>query len=896
MTRTLDELVAAPPALPVAAGLPAVGRALPLAVVQAPPGTGKTTLIPPYVATRVSGRVIVTQPRRVAARAAARRIAALLGEPVGRTVGYAVRGDSRVGRDTRIEMVTPGVLVRRLQSDPELAGVAAVILDEVHERHLDSDLALAFTLDVVRTLRPDLAVLSMSATVDAQRFADLMGEDGAPAPIVDIPGAIHPVEVRFASPPRGAEPLGTLGRSGATGVQRAFLAHVARTVEQALAETTGDMLVFLPGVREVEAVAGAIHTDAEVLTLHGSLPAAQQDRVLSGHAGEAGHTDDVEAEPGSRRRVIVSTAIAESSLTVPGVRVVVDAGLSREPRTDYARGVGGLVTVLESQASGVQRAGRAGREGPGVAYRVMSEQTWARLRQHALPELATADLTDFLLEAAVWGAPRGRGLALVDSLDPVAVDSAVRTLRGLGLVDAVGQALPGAADFARLPLDARLAVAAVRATPLVGAGRAAEVAAALGEDIRVPGADFSRWRRFAPHGWERRVERVRKAVRAVAQAAPDANGGATSTAGGPGSGSRAAGGPSAVSRSESAAHAGRESRQSTTSSVTTRNEEAATALVMALAYPDRVARQRDGGDPAHPSRRYLLTSGMGAELPEGSPLMGAQWLAVAGMDRGQGRADALIRSALPITEADARLAAGHLERSRQEVALRDGRLSATETVELGSIPLRERPAKVTRPAAEAWLTEALVAGRLPLSWSDDAATLRSRLAFLHAHVGEPWPDVSDAGLAVRLEEIAGPELAALMRGGRWGKLGKEQLERILPWPEAAHLNELAPARIEIPTGDYRRVDYTGAHPTVRLRVQEAFGWRATPRVAGGRVPITLELLSPAQRPVAITDDLATFWRDGYLQVRAEMRGRYPRHPWPEDAAHAEPTRRAKRRK
>ncbi|MGJ9696263.1 ATP-dependent RNA helicase [Actinotignum sp. GS-2025a] len=894
-------LLAAPPSLPVAAHLDEVRAALPLAVVSAPPGTGKTTLIPPLVASALAegarggtdvggtgpGRVLVIQPRRVAARAAARRLAELFGEPVGATAGYSVRGDSQVSRETRIEMITPGIAVRRLQSDPELRGIGALIFDEVHERHLDADLALALALEARAAFRPDLLLVAMSATVESQRTAALL-EAGAAAPgeaprIVDIPGVLHPLTLRYAPPGRGEEPLGTISRDGALGVRREFLAHVARVVERAFREVEfGDILVFLPGVREVEHVVGLLsHLPARVAPLHGSLTGAQQDAALR--------------EVKGTRSIIVTTAIAESSLTVPGVRIVVDSGLSREPRTDYASGISGLVTVLESQAAGIQRGGRAGRLGPGTVYRVMNEATWARLAERSTPEIYTADLTDFLLQAAVWGAPEGRGLALLDPPPQPAVAAGMRTLTALGCVAAEHSAGDDAADggtlgsethgstvtgestgaerawqvtdlartLAPLPVSTRLGRSLLETTPRLGASTAAQIVAALAESPRLPGADLARWPTAVSPAWARQAQRLEKlARRALGEAT--AAGSEQSKTGPAGSGK-----PSRAARSDDAL-----------------------ALVTAWAYPDLLARAVDST-----SGRYLLANGSGAVLPQGSPLLGTPWLAVAEVSASQGRADALIRAAVPADEELAREAGRGLITAGTAISYRKGRLRARETTRLGAIELAGRDVeRLPRGAADAWVSTAASSGTLPLEFTAGAQALRERLAFLHTVLGEPWPDMEESALRQRIDELAGPELAALARGGTWGNLGAGNIERLLPWPEATKLDELAPASLTIPTGEQRTIHYEGGRPTVRLRVQEAFGWAKTPRLAGGRIPVTLELLSPAARPVAITDDLESFWAGPYAQVRAEMRGRYPRHPWPENGATATPTKRARPRR
>ncbi|MFT0847638.1 ATP-dependent helicase HrpB [Actinomycetaceae bacterium L2_0104] len=858
MNPKLNELVTNPPDLPVARRLGEVREALRdgAVVVQAPPGTGKTTLIPPLVADylhsehsgaldrRDKPRVIVTQPRRVAARAAARRIASLLGEEVGQSVGFSVRGESKSGPGTLIEMVTPGVLVRRLQRDPELPGVGAIVLDEVHERQLDSDLAMAFAVDVREALREDLLLVAMSATVAAERTATLIGGQ-----IVDIPGDIFPVDIRWAPPARGSEALGVVGQG--TGVRREFLTHVSSVVRRALDDVpAGDVLVFAPGVREVEEIAGQLSgCGAEVDRLYGSLPAREQDRVLGRAAqgtgtGVADWTIGKGGLESAARRVVVTTSVAESSLTVPGVRIVVDGGLSREPRTDYGRGISGLVTVHSSQAAGTQRAGRAGREGPGTVYRCMDEISWVRRPAQAEPEIRTADLTGFVLEAACWGAAHARGLALLDEPILAAVMAAEDLLVSLGALDGEGRPTPLGQQLAQMPLAPRLGKALIVSGNRLGV----EICALLEEELRIPGADLAGgWRRASASSaaWRQQVRRLERLVKTAPKEEQRR--------------ARAAGGDEEI------------------------------AVVVASAYPERLARMKPGG------KRYLLANGTGAVLPEHSTLEGEKWLAIAQLDRPQGRADAVIRAAVALDEPLALRLGQAQMRSHDEIVMKNGRLYQRATRALGAIELSAQDVPCSdAEAAGHWLAQEISAGRFALSWSEEALQLRSRMAFLHATVGEPWPDVSHEALASRLDEWAGLEIGRFVSGGKLGEVKAGQLERLFPWPDALRLDELAPERIEVPTGQTRRVAYSDGRPMVRLRVQEAFGWTETPRLAG--VAVTLELLSPAQRPLAVTDDLQSFWAGPYKQVRAEMRGRYPRHPWPEDPAHAAPTRRAKPRK
>lgn len=821
----IARLLADPPDLPVRTGLPELVRAVSergVSVVHAPPGTGKTTLVPPALAAVVPGRVIVTQPRRIAARAAARRLAQLLGEPVGQTVGYTVRGESTTTQTTRVEIVTTGVLLRRLQNDPELVGVGAVVLDECHERQVDADLALALLVDVRANLREDLVVVAMSATVEAERTAELLGGPGEPpAPVVSVESSLFPVADVWCPPVTPA--------LDERGVTRSFLDHVAATTRRALAERSGDVLVFVPGAGEVNEVVRRLGgLDADVRPLHGRLPSREQDLALTA---------------GPRRRVVVSTAVAESSLTVPGVRVVVDAGLSREPRTDHRRGLAGLVTVRVSRASAAQRAGRSGREGPGTAYHCWSPQDHARLDAHPTPEILTADLTDFALELACWGSVDGAGLALMDAPPPAAMAVARQTLVGLGALTVAGTVTARGREISRIGVDPRLARALLDASVVLGARRAAEVVALLAQDVRAPGGDLVAAlrdvRRGGPEGaaWAKQVQQLQRSVpRSLAAGAAERAPGALS-------------------------------------------EDLAVGLVVALAHPDRVARRRRSGG------RYLMVSGTGADLPPGSPLAGYDWLAIADADRAPGRRDAVVRSAAPLDEDLALEAAAASLHEEDEVAWLDGRVVARRTIGLGAIELSstaltDPPRDQVVAAVRAGLERD---GLDLLPWRESARELRARLAFVHRACGEPWPDVSDEALLGDVDRWLGPDLGRIRTARDLQRIDVlAALRRLVPWEVAGRLDEMAPERVTLPSGARHRVDYSGDQPVLALKVQEAFGWTATPRLAGGRVPLLLHLLSPARRPAAVTADLASFWKTGYPQVRAELRGRYPKHAWPQD--------------
>lgn len=825
----LRSLLAAPPDLPVTAGLAALEEALRthgVAVVQAPPGTGKTTLVPPAVAGVVAGRVVVTQPSRIAARAAARRLAHLLGEPVGETVGYSVRGDRRTSRGTRIEIVTTGLLLRRIQHDPELAGVGAVVLDEVHERHLDADLTLALLVDIRANLRDNLCIVAMSATVEAERTAALLG--GA-APVIRVPGALHPVQAVWCPLPAGAR------RTDDRGITPAFHDHVAATVRRALVEHEGDVLVFVPGVAEVEATVRRLAgVNADVHALHGRLSGAEQDRALS---------------EGPRRRVIVSTAVAESSLTVPGVRVVVDAGFSREPRTDHRRGLASLVTVAVSRAAAEQRAGRAGRLGPGAVLRCWSEAEHAHLAAHPEPEIATADLTAFALEVACWGSHDVHDLALLDQPPAHALSAAREVLVELGAMTSDGKATARGRVIAGVPADPRLARALLDGAGLVGPKRAAEVVAMLSEDVRAPGGDLVAALRSLrgdqrAGAWRTQVTRLEKIV-------------------------------------EKSDH------------VQVLTDDVAVGLVVALAHPDRIARKRSG------SSSYLMASGTGAALDPRSPgpLSGLEWLAVGDAERRPGQREARIRAAAPLTEDLALEAAGSLWTEVDEVTWTAGRVVARRrtllgAIELSSVPLSDPPAQaVTDAIREAIASEGITL----LSWTEAATALRARLDFLHRALGDPWPDVSDVALTQDLQSWLGPQLARVRSAQDLRRIDVvAALRAMVPWPQAGRLNDLAPERVEVPSGSSVRIDYSAEQPVLAVRLQEVFGWTAVPVLADGRVPLLLHLLSPARRPAAVTADLESFWDNGYPGVRADLRGRYPKHAWPENPRTATATARTNR--
>ncbi|MCK9793490.1 ATP-dependent helicase HrpB [Isoptericola sp. 4D.3] len=828
--------------LPVRAVLPATVDAVRergTAVLVAPPGSGKTSLLPLALADALGGTIIVAEPRRMATRAAATRLAALVGEPLGRRIGYAMRGERSGGTGLRVEVVTTGLLVRRLQQDPELRGVSAVVIDECHERHLDADLLLALCVDIRANLRDDLAVVATSATPDTVRLSRVLGAD-EPAPVITATAALFDVATEWLPPPLPT-PLLPGGR-----VDPRLLDHVAAVVRRATAENDGDVLVFVPGEAEIGGVTRRL-AGQNVLPLFGRQSRAEQERALA---------------PAATRRIVVTTSVAESSLTVPGVTVVVDSGLAREPRTDQARGLGALVTCRVSRSSADQRAGRAGREAPGRVYRCWSATDHARLDDHPAPEIAIADLAAFALDLAAWGAPAGAGLALLDAPPAPAMAAATELLRRIDAVDDDGRITERGRRMRSIGAHPRLARALLDGAPRVGADRAREVVAMLSDDSgRSFGDDLpARWRalrrgedRSATARWREETKRL---GRGTATGGPSGGPDVRGTRGVP--------------------------------------DDLAAGIVVGLAYPDRVARVRGSG-----SATYQMSGGTGAALDPQSPLRTTTWLAVATADRAPGRADATIRAAAPIDEQTARDVAGDLVSTTDQIRWDDGRVVTRRVERLGAIVLGDVPLADPDPL----LVQAAVrdgirrSGLSVLRWSEGALALRERLAFCHAHLGAPWPAVDDGALLADLEEWLGAELASVRSSRDLARIDvASALRRLLPWPAAARFGELAPERLRVPSGSEVRLAYDGVEPPVlAVKLQEVFGWTAAPAVADGRVPVVLHLLSPARRPVAITSDLASFWKRGYPRVRADLRARYPRHPWPEDPLTAVPTGRLRPR-
>jgi len=824
-----------PGLLPIEPVLPALRQALTAAgaaVLQAPPGAGKTTRVPLALLDEAwlrGRRIVILEPRRLAARAAARRMAETLGETPGETVGYRIRHETRVGPRTRIEVVTEGVLTRLLQSDPALEAFGLVIFDEFHERSIHADLGLALTLQSRTLLREDLRVLVMSATLDGAPVALLLGG----APIVTSEGRSHPVETRHRP-----------SRAG-TRVEAA----VAAAVREALAGDAGDVLAFLPGageIRRTEAMLGDV--PADLVPLHGSLPQALQDRALGPSLPD-------------RRKVVLATSIAETSLTIDGVRVVVDGGLSRVPRYSPRSGMTRLATVRVSRASADQRRGRAGRQAPGVCYRLWSAHEEPTLLPRGVPEILETDLAPLALELATAGIADPGELAWLDPPPAAALAEARGLLGQLGALDAAGRITPHGRRLTRFALHPRLAHMVLRAREL-GAGQAAcELAALLTERDMVRrqegqadadlGLRLDLLRGVVVRSDVDRdtLRRVRAETRRCREAADRGD---------------PRGGGAALS----------------------------TGALLAFAYPDRIGQRRPGE-----SGRYLLRNGQGAIL-EPQALAREEYLVAAELD-GQPRESRIFLGA-PITLEEIET---HFTNDlvREDVLGWDGAARAVtgrRRRRLGAIVLQDGPLPDPDPAAvaRAMMEGVRREGVEHLPWPEPARRVRARLAFLHA-IDAGWPDVSTEALTRDLDDWLAPRLAGVRRWDQLGRLdlGELLLDR-LPWDFRAALEDWAPTHVEVPSGSRVAVDYSDpAAPVLAVRLQELFGLTDTPTVARGLVPLTLHLLSPARRPVQVTRDLAGFWRTTYFEVRKDLKGRYPKHHWPDDPLRAEPTRHAKRR-
>ncbi len=819
-------------------------------MLQAPTGAGKTTRVP--LALLGAGwlgdrTVVMLEPRRVAARAAARRLAGQLGERVGETVGLRVRGETRVSRQTRIEVVTEGVLTQRLVRDPDLSQgrtVGVVVFDEVHERSLQSDLGLALALESRSLLRPDLRLLAMSATLDGARFASLL--DGAP--VVTSQGRTFPVDARYLGGPR----------TDAGGRPARIEDAVADAVRRALASEPGSVLAFLPGSGEIRRTAerldGTVPRDVILAPLYGDLSARDQDAAVA------------PAPPG-RRKVVLATSIAETSLTIEGVRVVVDSGLARRPRFDAGSGMSRLETVRVSRAEADQRLGRAGRTEPGVGYRLWSEAEQAALRPFAPAEMTQADLAPLALTLAAWGAAPDE-LRWLDPPPPAAFATARELLAELDALDPDGALTAHGRAMADLPVHPRLAHLGLRAGDLGRAGLGADLVGLLGErDVfrfggRLPDVDL-----------RLRVEAVR---------------------GGNGASYRGV----RLDRGalDRARHEARRWRRAWDGADRPGDLDAAGPL-LALAYPDRVAQRV--GESAQ-GARYRLREGRAARLDPDQSLADAPFLAVGDLDDRAGGARVFLAAPLDADDVET-LFSGQIV--TDETVAWDagaGRVVARRVRRLGAVVLSEAPVRDPAPhLVTAGLVEGVrQAGVEALPWTKDTRRQRERMAFLHHHLGAPWPDVSDDALASTLADWLGPYLAGMTRLSDLGRLDLGMvLGQLAPPGARGELDRLAPSHVTVPSGSVRPLDYSDPEaPVLAVRLQEVFGLEETPRVLGGRLPVVMHLLSPAQRPVQVTADLASFWRDAYFDVRKDLRGRYPKHHWPENPLDATPTARAKRRR
>ncbi|WBT05043.1 ATP-dependent helicase HrpB [Brevundimonas vesicularis] len=786
------------------------------AVLAAPPGAGKTTVVPLALLDQpwLEGKVLVLEPRRLAARAAADRMAASLGEQPGGTVGYRTRLQSRIGPNTRIEVITEGVFTRMILDDPGLEGVGAVLFDEFHERSLDADLGLALARDTQGLLRENLRLLVMSATLDVVGVSRLL--DGAP--VIEAEGRAWPVETRY------------LGRNPSERFEEA----VARASLTALGEEAGSVLVFLPGQGEIHRVAKLVNArlrlpNVDVVPLYGGLDRAEQDRAI---------------EPAAvgRRKLVLATSVAETSLTIEGVRVVIDGGLSRVPRFEPSSGLTRLATVKVSRSSAKQRRGRAGRTEPGVCYRLWDEEQTRGLVPHQRPEIQEADLTGLALDLARWGARSVEGLALLDPPPAGAMAEARKVLTRLGALDSDGGLSKHGLRLTKIPLSPRLAHMVAVASDAGDAVTGARIAAVLSEP-GLGGSSVDLADRLT--GLERdRTQRARDSIKLAERWARAAGGGSGRTID-PG-------------------------------------------LLLAEAFPERIAKARGR------AAEYLLASGRGAVLEATDHLAREPWLAIAELGGGDTRDRVRLAAALEADRIDSDLAR-LISTEDRLVREPSGRSVIRRSRRIGAIVLDEKI--VGAPDAKT-LTAALRAeieadGVGALKWGEQASGLRARLAFLHAH-DPAWPDVSDNSLLAAREDWLWPLLdgAKSLEGLADGRLA-EALRGLIPWDLQRRLDELAPPRLVTPLGS-AAIDYAAeGGPRVDIRVQELFGVTTHPTVGG--VPLTLALLSPARRPVQVTKDLPRFWSGSWAAVRAEMRGRYPRHPWPENPAEAQATNRAKPR-
>ena len=825
--------------LPIDEILPDISRVLGQGtslVIQAPPGAGKTTKVPlalldqPWLQNQ---RIIMLEPRRLAARAAAARMAALLGEAVGERVGYRIRFDKKIGPKTRIEVVTEGILTRMLQDDPELAGVGVVIFDEFHERSLHADLGLALCLDSQAGLRDDLKLVVMSATLDGQAVAQRLGD----APILTSEGKCYPVETVHLDRPN----------------PRTYAQDVAQSIRRAVEETTtGDVLVFLPGQGEIRRVQAVLDLPGcEVMTLFGDMSQADQDRAL---------------RPSQTcRRVILSTAIAETSLTIEGVRVVVDGGQMRVPRYDPVTGMTRLVTVPVSRASADQRRGRAGRLGPGTCFRLWNVAEDRALAAQSSPEIMEADLTSLVLDLAAWGVRDIAALHWLDTPPAAAVGEARTLLTELGALDGQGSITPHGRAMHRFATHPRLAHMILSAEPLSLRGLACDLAALLSERDILKARPGNR-----DADIRLRIEALR-------------------------SGQGGAGlelDRGALARVRDAAKEGRSRLRLPAGAETGTANDA--GLLLAFAYPDRIAKRR-GGE----GHRYQLSQGGGAVFAGPEPLTAQDWLVIPELDGDRREAKVFLAAPLTLAELESHFADAIVWRDRVLWDRREQIVTQVSQRTLGNLVLSERRLAAADPhdLATAMIEGIRSLGLSCLPWSKETESWCHRVRLLARILPDDgWPDLSEQALLDSMEHWLAPFLDGITRRAHLDNVNlAAALKSLLDWPQSQRLDEQAPTHVAVPTGNRIALDYSGDQPVLAVRLQEMFGCADSPRIANGRVPVLLHLLSPARRPLQVTNDLAGFWAKTYPAVKSEMKGQYPRHWWPDDPMQAEPTARAKPR-
>jgi len=828
--------------------LTAVIREHPAVVLQAPPGSGKTTRVPLAlldVLPPQAGRILMLEPRRIAAVSAARWMAKTLGEEIGQTLGYSIRFDSRVSKSTRIEVMTEGILTRRILANPDLADVAMVIFDEFHERSLQADLALALCLDIRRALREDLKILVMSATLDGGRVSTLL--DGAP--IISSQGIAYPVEERYCGNNR----------------DQSVTKRMTDVVQRALRETSGDILVFLPGAGEIRAVNDALAetlynqatSDISLHPLYGDLPFDQQERAIL---------------PSSQRKIVFATNIAETSLTIEGVRVVIDGGLTRRLQYDPATGMNRLVTVTVSQASARQRQGRAGRLGPGVCYRLYSHHTFQSLIPFAPPEIAISDLSSLVLDLAAWGVKDPAALSWLDGPPDAAWRAAQELLIELGALDATGSITPVGESMARLPLHPRLGRLLLKAAELGCPSLGADLAALLSErDIirhrsavthTAVGLDLSerlgllrQWRRKKNQIGETDVFALR-AVDATSQQLRRLMGKAGEAPG----------------------------------------KEIGSMIprLLLVAFPDRIAKRREDDNG-----RYVLRQGRGVKLSAKMNQSGSPYIVAPVVDKGE-KAEGTVHLAEPLTEELIREELGDEVESRRQVVWdkQEGRVIAALEERLGAITLSAKQVNPPEEEVVFVLCEAIRLKTVKITFSREALPFQARVRLMkETFPEESWPDLSDETLLSAPQDWLLPWLKGIRSAQQLAALNiGPALQERLTWEQRRLLNDRAPVTIDVPSGHNIPIDYaSGEIPVLAVKLQEMFGLADTPAIAGGRVKLLLHLLSPARRPVQITRDLKQFWNTGYPQVKKELKGRYPKHPWPDDPWNAVPTRKTKGR-